>query len=201
MATTNQNLATSTTLNIGKSDGYIKVRVSGAFGNTIEVKVVNDSENDDNTTASYEYPTLTVELADDGSSITASVSEVESVINDVDEFEIISSNYSNDESVDSTIESSLSGGEDVVTVGFSENIETDTVDTGDVNTDFGFKDAMNVTSTSISISQSRYIEIEITESDAQILGDKINVKSGAIEDLNGNEADTSPVTIERPQAG
>jgi len=201
-AETDQSFADAT-LNIGESDGTVTVdaingennKLNGAFGNNIEVKVVNDSDND-NTTASYTNQILTVELADDGSSITATVSEVASVISNVDGFETSSSNGS--EKVDSTIESSLSNGSDSVDISFSEDIDNDTLDTSDVNTDFDFNNAENVTGTT---TESNYgsLSITITQSDAQILGDEIYIKSGAIEDLNGNEADTSPVTIEQPQ--
>lgn len=208
-AVTSQTAATADLSQLGvnlstviKLENGLTNKFNGAYGNSIGYTIITGNASSSEVVAGFyseegvgEYLAINIKYSSLQTDI-PTVSQLESAIEGVDGFTIKSSGEGDDllDIYDEGyIEGSFTGGEDAITVTFSEDLLDSTVD--DLNTDFNFETASSVNDTSYAESSNGVISVTVGNSDAQLLGDKIGVNVDELEDVDNNSAATNAVTI------
>ncbi|NBI30575.1 S-layer homology domain-containing protein [Chengkuizengella marina] len=174
---------------------------AGAIGNNLLLEIVTDNADGEADVLNAVYDDInkiTVTLADDGTDVLGNTStEIATAITNLSNFSATVTNGDGSVTTSATIDPiNFTGGSDVITVVLSEGVGA-----GEINadaTDFEFVTATvsnAVSSFDAGTPNEVVITIDEMDTDTQIKGLLINIRSNSINDLQGNENQETSVTI------
>ncbi|WP_143093487.1 hypothetical protein [Parageobacillus thermantarcticus] len=204
-ATTAQTNASKTLLSGSKAFTItLGDDLAGAYGNSAKVQIVADATNTNKVEATWDATNkvLRIEVKDAGTG-TATLNDVKAAVEavqvggDAGDFvvNVGSNGASTIAEADAGSAVSFSGGNDVVTLTFSEALKESTIDTANFTNDFDITPATAEAGTAVLSTDKKTITLTVTTADAQVKGASIAAKTNAVEDANSTAADTTPVTI------